>query len=131
LKRHSFAVCLIVLLARLPADAEHVAPPRLQSITNQSVRYVVPNDTGLRAYVEAWEVQTGRKLWTKTIFTHWYIPPFGTECMHYEYLTSMALVKEDLILRSETGRVYSLNICTHTVRRLKKSVQEAMKPRGM
>jgi hypothetical protein len=73
----------------------------------------------LRAYVEAWDVQTGRKLWAKTIFTHWYIPPFGTECMHYEYLTSMTLVKDELVLTSERGRIYALDIHTRAVRRMK------------
>ena len=111
----------IVLLLLVPplANAKHVAPPAVQSITNGSVRYVVPNDKGLRAYVEAWDVSTGRNLWTSTIFTHWFlpIPPFGSECMHYEYLTSMVLADEELILTSERGRIYALNTRTHIVRR--------------
>jgi hypothetical protein len=111
---------ILFLLTPLVAHAKHVGPPEIQSITNNDIRYVVPNDKGLRAYVEAWDVQTGRKLWAKTIFTHWYIPPFGTECMHYEYLTSMVLVKEELILTAERGRIYGLDIDTRALRRMKK-----------
>ena len=111
---------VLFLLAPQLVHAKHVAPPNVQSITNATVRYVVPNDKGLRAYVEAWDIQTGKKLWTKTIFTHWYIPPFGTECMCYEYLTSMVLEKDELILTSERERVYALDVRTHAVRRIKK-----------
>lgn len=118
--QHSVYLLLVMfLLAPILLQAKHVAPPSIQSITNQGVRYVVPNDKGLRAYVEAWDLQTGRKLWVKTIFTHWYIPPFGTECMHYEYLTSMVLEKEDLMLTSDRGRVYALDVRTRTVNRMK------------
>jgi len=69
---------ILFVVAPFVAQAKHVAPSAVQSITNNGVRFVVPNDKGLRAYVQAWDVKTGRKLWTKTIFTHWYIPPFGT-----------------------------------------------------
>jgi hypothetical protein len=119
--QHSARLLMVVLfLAPLLAHAKHVAPLGVQSITNDGVRYVVPNDKGLRAYVEGWDVQAGRKLWAKTIFTHWYIPPFGTECMYYEYLTSMALVKGELVLTSERGKSYALDINKRSVRRLKK-----------
>jgi hypothetical protein len=117
---------LLLALAPLLANAKHVAPPDVQSITNRGVRYVVPNDKGLRAYVQAWDVQTGKRLWEKTVFTHWYIPPFGTECMYYEYVTSMALEKNELILTSERGRVYALDIRTHAVHRIKKRANKAL-----
>jgi len=115
---------ILFLLAPLVSHAKHVAPPEIQSITNNGVRYVVPNDKGLRAYVEAWDVRTGRELWAKTIFTRWYIPPFGTECMHYEYLASMTLVKDELVLTSERGRIYALDFHTRAVRRMNAKAQQ-------
>src|SRR6266567_6158642 len=116
---HTFVV--LVVLAAPSALAKHVAPPSIEPVVHQGVRYVVPNDKGLRAYVEAWDVQTGRKLWTKTVFRHWYVPiPFGrTECMHYEYITSMALQTNLLVLRSERGREYALDTRTRTIRQIK------------
>ena len=120
--QHAARLLLILFLLMPPvADAKHVAPPEIQSITNNGVHYVVPNDKGLRAYVEARDVQTGRKLWAKTVFRHWYVPiPFGpTECMHYEYLDSMTLVKDELVLTSERGRMYALDIHTRALRRMK------------
>jgi len=90
------------------------------------VRYVVPNDKGLRAYVEAWDVQSGRKLWSKTIFRHYYVQPFGNECMHFEYLRSIVLQDGTLILTSDRERTFSLDTRSRAVRRLK--AREPKKP---
>ena len=111
----------LLLLGTVPfvAVAKHPAPPQIPALTNNGVRYVVPNDKGLRAYVEAWDGQTGKKLWAKTIFRHYYIPPFGTECMHFEYLRSMVLQDGTLILTSDRERTFSLDTRSRAVRRFK------------
>jgi len=117
--RNSLSIATLVLLAMpFVAFGKHPAPPQVGAVTNNGVRYVVPNDKGLRAYVEAWDVQTGRKLWAKTIVRHYYIPPFGTECMHFEYLKSMRLQDDTLILISDRGRTFSLDTRTRAVRRV-------------
>jgi hypothetical protein len=113
-----FIVPLALGLAPFAALAKHPAPPRVGSVTNNGVRYVVPNDKGLRAYVEAWDAQTGKKLWAKTIFRHYYIPPLGTECTHFEYLRSMVLQDGTLILTSDRERTFSLDTRTKAVRRI-------------
>jgi len=117
----SYPVIVTLALLALPctAFATHPAPPQVGAVTNNGVRYVVPNDKGLRAYVEAWDLQTGKKLWAETIVRHHYIPPFGTECMHYEYLKSMVLKDDTLILTSDRGKTYSLATRTRAVRRVK------------
>jgi hypothetical protein len=114
-------IYMLVLFTAPLALAKHVTPPNIEPVVHQGVRYVVPNDKGLRAYVEAWDIQTGRKLWAKTVFRHWYVPvPFGpTECMHYEYITSMILQTNLLMLTSEHGRKYTLDIHTRTIRQVK------------
>jgi len=113
-----FIVALLLGLAPFAAAAKQPAPPQVEAVTNNGVRYVVPNDKGLSAYVEAWDVQTGKKLWAKTIFRHYYIPPFGTECMHFEYQRSMVLQEGTLILTSDRERTFSLDTRTKAVRRL-------------
>src|SRR5881394_297714 len=102
---------LLLVLIGSPALAKHGAPPSLESVVYEGVRYVLPNYNGLRAYVEAWDVQSGRRLWTRTIFRRWYVPlPFvGTECMHYEYVTSMELRTNQIVFRSERGKDYVLD----------------------
>ena len=122
--RHYIHIFVFLFISAVPsALAKHVAAAIIEPIVHKGVRYVVPNDKGLRAYVEAWDVQTGRKLWTKTVFRHWYVPiPFGrTECMHYEWITSMALQTDILIFISERGRKYALDTRTGTIRPIKET----------
>jgi hypothetical protein len=119
-------ICIVALLCisgASPAFAKHVLPPSIEPIVHDGVRYIVPNDNGLRAYVEAWDVQTGRRLWTKTVFRHWYLPvPFSdTECTSYEYVASMRLQRDKLILVSERGREYELDMRRRTIRRIRDS----------
>jgi len=109
---------LVLLTLPLPAFGKHPAPPQVEAVTSSGVRYVLPNDKGLRAYVEAWDVQTGKKLWAKTIARHYFIPPFGTECMHFEYVKTLTLQDDTLILTSDRGRTFSLDTRTKRVRRV-------------
>ena len=113
-------LALLFVLTASSALAKHGAPARIEPIIHQGVRYVVPNDHGLRAYVEASDAQTGRKLWTKTVYRHRYVAiPFGrTECMSYEYVTSMVLQTNLLILTSDRGRGYTLDTRTRSIRQI-------------
>jgi hypothetical protein len=127
--RNSLVIAtLVLLMVPFVAFGKHPAPPQVGAVTNNGVRYVVPNDNGLRAYVEAWDIQTGKKLWAKTVVRHYYIPPFGTECTHFEYLKEMRLQGDTLILTSDRGRTFSLDTRTRAVRRVK--TEEPKKPGG-
>ena len=107
------------MLTPLPLLAKHRAPPRVEPVIHEGIRYVVPNDKGRLAYIEAWDARDGRKLWTKTVFKRWYIPLFGTECMRYEYIASMTLQGDQLRITSERGRIFTLDIQTRAVRRVR------------
>jgi hypothetical protein len=52
------------------AVAKRVAPAKVEPVVYQDDRYIAPNDDGRRAYIEAWDVQTNKKLWDLTIFTN-------------------------------------------------------------
>jgi hypothetical protein len=110
---------LLSLLAPVRGLAKHVAPPRVEPVIHEGVRYVVPNDKGRRAYVEAWDTKDGQKLWTKTVFKRWYVPLFGTECMQYDYIAAIELQAGRLRITSERGREFTLDIRTQAVRRVR------------
>ena len=116
----SWIVLCLLLMVPFLVSAEHVLPPSIKPIVYEGVRYIVPNDKGLCGYIEARDISTDRKLWTKTIFKHWYIPPFGTECLKYEWITSMTLAGNQLLITSERGRGYTLDLRTRAVHRVKK-----------
>jgi hypothetical protein len=115
------AIVLLLFVATPVALAKHGRPPSIEPIVRDGIRYVVPNDKGRRAYVQAWDTSTDHKIWTVTVFRRIYVPCpfFGTECMYFEYLQSMELEDGHLILTSERGRRYSLDLRTRAVRRIK------------
>jgi hypothetical protein len=51
----------------LPA-AKRIPPAKVAPVVYEGIRYVAPNDDGRRAYIEAQEIQTNRKLWDLTVF---------------------------------------------------------------
>jgi hypothetical protein len=67
-----FVLIFVVVAVLLPslALAKRVAPAKVEPVIHQGVRYVAPNDDGRRAYIEARDVQTNKKLWDLTIFTN-------------------------------------------------------------
>ena len=44
-------------------SAKRIAPAAVERVIHEGVRYVVPNDDGRRAYIEAWNVRSNKKLW--------------------------------------------------------------------
>ena len=114
-----FLIPMLGLLLSTSSNAEHILPPRIEPLVHEGVRYVVPNDKGRRAYVEAWDVQSANKLWSKTIFRRWYCPLLAAECTRYEFMISMVLCDDQLFLTSERNRVYALTLRTKRVQRIR------------
>src|SRR5438034_11639510 len=44
------------------ALSKRIAPPTVTPVIHEGVRYVAPTDDGRRAYVEAWDVKTNKRL---------------------------------------------------------------------
>ena len=61
-------IFLTVALLSPLALAKRAAPAKVESIIHQGIRYIAPNDDGRRAYIEAWDIRTNKKLWDLTIF---------------------------------------------------------------
>src|SRR5436190_19854028 len=77
-------------MAFLPyfALAMRSAPPRVEPAIHDSIRYVAPNDDGRRAYIEAWDVQTNKKLLVLTVFAN-YIEPRLEVDVQWVYIYKM------------------------------------------
>ena len=60
-----FVLIFVAVALFLPglALAKRVAPAKVEPVIHHGVRYIAPKDDGHRAYIEAWDVQTNKKLW--------------------------------------------------------------------
>src|SRR5882724_12338511 len=95
-------------------SAKRIAPAAVEPVIHQGIRYVAPNDDGRRAYIEAWDVQTNKKLWDLTVFTN-RIDPKLEEDVRWVFIITMSMRDHTLIVRSERGTTYQIDLQTKAI----------------
>ena len=93
---------------------KRTAPVTVTPVVHKGVRYVAPNDNGRRAYVEAWDVQTNKKLWELAVFTN-RIDPGLEEDVQWVFIKALSVRGGMLIVTSERGETYQIDLNTRTI----------------
>ena len=111
-----FVLIFVALALLLPslALAKRVAPAKVEPVIYQGVRYTAPNDDGRRGYIEAWDVQTNKKLWDLTIFTN-RIDPTLEEDVQWVFIKALNIRDGALVVTSERDKIYRVDLKTKTV----------------
>jgi hypothetical protein len=94
--------------------AKRVAPATVEPVIHQGVRYLAPNDDGRRAYIEARDVQTNKKLWDLTVFTN-RIDPTLEEDVQWVFIKALNIRDGALMVTSERDKIYRVDLKTKTV----------------
>ncbi len=112
-------ILIFSALAVLPclAPAKRSGPPKVDPVIHEGIRFVTPNDDGRRAYIEAWDVQTNRKLWNLTVFTNT-IDSRLEEDVQWVFIKSLSIEGGMLLVTSEHGRRYQVDLKTKTIKKL-------------
>ena len=97
--------------------AKRAAPAEVEPFIDEGVRYVAPNDDGRRGYIEAWDVQTNKKLWELTVFTN-RIDPKLEEDVQWVFIDKLGVHDGALIVRSERGKTYQIDLKTKAITQL-------------
>src|SRR5256884_6316975 len=111
--RLALLVCVMAFLPCLAA-AKRTAPAQVEPVVYDGIRYVAPNDDGRRAYIEAWDVQTNKKLWDLTIFTN-RIDQTLEEDVQWVFIKALNIRDGALIVTSERDKIYGVDLKTKTV----------------
>ena len=106
-------VAVALLLPSL-ALAKRIAPAKVEPVIYQGVRYIAPNDDGRRAYIEARDVQTNKKLWDLTIFTN-RIDPTLEEDVQWVFIKALNIRDGALLVTSERDKIYRVDLKTKAV----------------
>jgi hypothetical protein len=111
-----FAPIFVAVALLLPslALAKRVAPAKVEPVIYQGVRYIAPNDDGRRAYIDAWDVQTNKKLWDLTIFTN-RIEPGLEEDVQWVFIKALNIRDGALFVTSERDKIYRVDLKTKAV----------------
>jgi hypothetical protein len=114
MSRFVFIFVAVALLLPSLALAKRLAPAKVEPVIHQGVRYIAPNDDGRRAYIEARDVQTNKKLWDLTIFTN-RIDPTLEEDIQWVFIKALNIRDGALMVTSERDKIYRVDLKTKTV----------------
>jgi hypothetical protein len=106
------------LLLPVTVLAKRIPAPVIEPIVHTGIRYTVPNDRGTVGYVVAVEAATGKELWRKTIFRKM-LNPILEHDVQWVFIKQMRLDGERLLLVSEEDKMYSLDLKTRKVKKVK------------
>jgi hypothetical protein len=109
-------VSTLFLAVFLPGSisAKRIAPAAVEPVIHEGIRYVAPNDDGRRAYIEAWDVRTNKKLWDLTVFTN-RIDPKLEEDVQWVFMNTLSIRNGTLIVTSERGTTYWIDLQTKAI----------------
>ena len=113
MKRLILVLSAIALVPCL-ALAKRAAPSKVEPMIHDGIRYVAPNDDGRRAYIEAWYVQTNKKLWDLTVFTN-RIDPKLEEDVQWVFINKLSVRAGTLLVTSERGNTYQIDLKTKAI----------------
>jgi hypothetical protein len=110
------AVFFALFLAMLPCPtpAKRTAPPNAGPLIHDGIRYAAPNDDGRRGYIQAWDVQTNKKLWELTVFTN-RIDPNLEEDVQWVFIINLDVRNGELVVASERGDTYQIDLRTKAI----------------
>src|SRR5256885_15491582 len=106
------------------ALAKRSAPPRVEPAIHDSIRYAAPNDDGRRALIEAWDVQTNKKLWELTVFTN-RIDPTLEEDVQWVFIKALSVEDGMLLVTSENARKYQIDLKTKAIKESEPRLSQA------
>jgi hypothetical protein len=111
--RLTFVIFAMALFPCL-APAKRAGPSKVEPVVHNGIGYVAPNDDGRRGYIEAWDVQSNRKLWDLTIFTN-RIDPKLEEDVQWVFINKLRVRDGTLLVTSERGNTYQVDLNTRAI----------------
>lgn len=121
MRRLSIAVCLILAAAvTTQAWAKRAGPKPVPPVVHDGVKYVALNANGREGTVEARDEKTGKKLWSAVIYKV-KIDPRLEEDVQWVFITALERQDNSLLVTSEKGARFKLDLKTRNVETVKKS----------
>ena len=109
---------LMALLMPVAAYAKRAAPPNVDPVIYEGVRYVAPNDDGRRAYVQAWDTKTDKMLWEVMVFRNSVNLSMEAD-VQWVFIKRMRIADGELIVIAEDDQAYTVDLKTRFVTKLK------------
>jgi len=84
-----------------------IKSPKISPLIYKGVKFVAPNTVKEMGYVQAWDVETGKKVWEKKAYSVIKIPFFFEEDV---FIISLSLEEGKLVVGNDKGNEYKIDI---------------------
>ena len=106
-----FALILLTFCSFVYAKGISLAkknkPPKIAPLLYRGIKFVAPNTVKEMGYVQAWDVETGKKVWEKKAYNVIKIPFFFEEDV---FIISLSVEDGKLAVGNEKGNEYKIDI---------------------
>jgi hypothetical protein len=100
-------------------EAKRKPPKKVKPVLHNGIKYTAPNKykqigNAQIGYVEAWDLESGKKLWEKNIY-HVPIKPIMEADVQWIFITELSIEDGNLVVTNEHDEKYILNLETGKV----------------
>ena len=103
-----FMFCSFVYAKKISLQKK-IAAPKIEPLIYKGIKFMVPNTVKEMGYVQAWDVETGKKVWEKKVYSV-IINPFWENDIQWVFIISLSLEDGKLLVVNEKGREYKIGI---------------------
>jgi len=104
-----YILLIVFAFFATPAFAKRGPAPKVPPLEHNGIRFVAPNDDGMVAHLEAWDIQTGTKLWTTSVFRNRFKKGLEPD-VQYVFIKKLEVVEDSLVVTDERGRTYLVDL---------------------
>jgi len=104
-----------LLLCPLLLSAKRGAPPKVEAVVYEGIRYTAPNDNGQVVSIEAYDAASGKKLWAKEIFRNKIDPSLEAD-VQWVFIKALVVRNGNLLIINEKDRKYVLDLKSLSVK---------------
>ena len=103
-----FIFCSFVYAKKISL-AKKVTPPKIEPLIYKNIKFVVPNTVQEMGRVQAWDVEKGKKVWEKKVYSV-FISPFLKDDLQWVFIISLSVKDGKLVVVNEKGSEYKIGI---------------------
>ena len=103
-----FMSCSFVYAKRI-SITKKIAPPKIEPLIYKGIKFVVPNTVKEMGYVQAWDVEIGKKVWEKKVYSI-FMNPFLKDNVQWAFIISLSVEDGKLVVVNEKGCEYKIDI---------------------
>ena len=112
--QNGIILAAIIALLTLTAYARRDLPTKVDPVTGDGIQYEAPNRLTRVVVVEAWDETSHKLLWEQTVY-EMKIDPELEEDVQWDFIKTLQLDGNTLIIATESRRAFRLNVKTREI----------------